>query len=147
MREVHDEDPSCPSRPPSTTDPQCVDESQSSSQRLLPPEVAEPEFESSQPSQGFEKPSLFRIAILTLLCLITYPTFYILTLVAKDKSLFIVRSIVGAWCWGVGYVIGLWLLKIGAQHLEAAGGSTLVGYRYILRLYFNSLGHRDSHEL
>jgi len=91
--------------------------------------------------QGFERPSLSRIAILTVLCLLTYPTFFILKLVAKDKSLFIVRSIVAVWCWGVGFALGYILLKIGAQHLEAASEFRLVWYnRGFLRLYFKQPG-------
>ena len=74
--------------------------------------------------RGFEKPSFTRIAILTVLCLITYPAFYVLTLVAKDRSLFVVRLIVSTWCSGLGFALGYVLLKIGAQHLEAAGEFT-----------------------
>jgi len=85
--------------------------------------------------QGFEKPSFFRIAILTALCLITYPAFYILTLAAKDKSLFTVRIIVSLWCSGVGFALGYLLLKIGAQHLEAASEFTLVECPDFLRFY------------
>lgn len=70
--------------------------------------------------QGFEKPSLARIAILTVLCLSAYPALYILTLIARDKSLFIVRFIVAMWCSGVGFTLGYVLLMIGVQHLEAA---------------------------
>jgi len=84
----------------------------------------------SQPFQfeGFEGPSFSHIATLTVLCLTTYPAFYILTLVAKDKSLFVVRLIVSAWCSGIGFALGYILLAIGAQHLEAASESTLVEY-------------------
>ena len=77
-------------------------------------------------SQRFERPSFSRIAILTVLCLIVNPAFYILTLVAKDKSLFTVRLIVSAWCSGLGFALGYILLKIGARHLEAASEFTLV---------------------
>ena len=77
-------------------------------------------------SQRFEKPSFSHIAILTVLCLIVNPAFYILTLVAKDKSLFTVRLIVSAWCSGLGFALGYILLKIGARHLEAASEFTLV---------------------
>jgi len=90
--------------------------------------------------RGFEKPSFFRIAILTALCLITYPAFYFLTLVAKDKSLFVVRIIVSLWCSGVGFTLGYILLKTGAQHLEAASEFTLVGYPNFLRLYLEQPG-------
>ena len=70
--------------------------------------------------QGFERPSFPRIAILTVLCLSAYPAFYVLTLVARDKSLFLVRLIVSVWCSGVGFALGYFLIRIGVQHLEAA---------------------------
>ena len=79
--------------------------------------------------RGFERPSFSRIAILTFLCLVTYPVFYVLTLVANDRSLFMVRAIVSVWCWGGGFALGFVLLKIGAQHLEGASEFTLVRYR------------------
>jgi len=78
--------------------------------------------------RGFETPSFSRIAIFTVLCIIAYPAFYVLTLVARDKSLSIVRLIVSAWCSLVGFALGYVLLKIGAQHLEAASESMLVRY-------------------
>ena len=76
--------------------------------------------------RGFERPSFSRIAILTVLCLVAYPAFYVLTLVAKDKSLFVVRVIVSVWCSGGGFALGYILLRIGAQHLEATSEFTLV---------------------
>ena len=97
--------------------------------------------------RGFESPNFTRIAILTLTCTITYPAFYALTLVAKDRSLFIVRLIVAVWCSGIGLALQYTLLKIGARHLEAASEFTPVGYRGFLKLSLNSLGHGDSHEL
>ena len=86
--------------------------------------------------RGFKRPSFFRVLILTILCLITYPTFHILTLVAKDKSLFTVRLIVSVWCSVGGFSLGYILLTIGAQHLEAASEFTPAGFRDFLRLYF-----------
>ena len=70
--------------------------------------------------QGFERPSYSRIAILILLCFIAYPAFYILTLVAKDKSMFIVRLTIALWGSGVAFVLGYTLLSMGVKHLEAA---------------------------
>ena len=90
--------------------------------------------------RGFEKPSFFRIATLTALSLITYPAFYILTLVAKDKSLFVVRVIVAMWCSGVGFALGYILLRIGVQHLEAASEFTFIWYRGLLKFRFKQLG-------
>ena len=104
------EDPVCPSPTSSRTDA-----------GELPPR-SKPHF------RGFEQPSLSHITALTVLCLITYPVFYILTIVAKDRSLFVVRLIVSAWCSGTGFFLGCILLKIGAQHLEATSRFTLAGY-------------------
>lgn len=95
--------------PPSTANSQFTDKSPPRSKLLI---------------QGFEKPSFSRIAILTALCLITYPAFYGLKSVAKDRSLFIVRLIVSVWCSGLGFALGYILLKIGARHLEAASEFT-----------------------
>jgi len=86
----------------------------------------------SKPFRGFERPSFTRIAILTLACAITFPAFYILTFVAKDRSLFIVRLLVAVWCFSIGLALEYTLLKIGARHLEAASEFTPVGYRDIL---------------
>ena len=90
--------------------------------------------------RGFERPSLPRIAILTILCLLTYPAFYVLTLVAKNRSLFMVRSMVAVVCWGIGFALGWVLLKIGSQHLEAASEFISVWYRDLLTLYFKQPG-------
>ena len=115
-------DPVQPSLPPSTTDLQSVDKT--------PPESKPLGF------RGFEKPSFIRIGILTVLCLVAYPAFYALTLVAKDKSLFIVRLIVSVWCSVIGFVLGYIVLMIAAQHLEAASESIPVRYQNLLTLYF-----------
>jgi len=90
--------------------------------------------------RGFERPSFSRIAILTVLCLFAYPAFYLLTLVAKDRSLFIVRLVVSAWCSAAGFALGYILLKTGAQHIEAASEFTLVRHKDPLRLYFKQPG-------
>ena len=100
--------------PPSTADSQYAKESRFKLPRLKPL------------FQGFEPPSFFHIMILTFLCLIAYPAFYILKFAAKDKSLFVVRSIVAMWCWGIGFALGYILLRIGAQHIEAASESASV---------------------
>ena len=149
-REYDPEDPASPSPQPPTIDSQHSDDkSWFSSLRSLRLKLADLRFKSPQLNplfQGLERPSFSRIATLTVLCLVTYPVFYILTLVAKDKSLFIVRSIVSVWCSGVGFALGYILLKIGAQYLEAASEFTLTGVRDLLRLYFNSMGNCNSHE-
>jgi len=142
------EDLAWPSPPSSTANYQYADESRSSSRQSLHPKFTKPKFEPPRPKslfRGFERPSLSRIVILAVLCFITYPAFYLLTLVAKDRSLFIVRAIVSVWCSGVGFALGYILLKTGAQYLEAAGELTPVVCRDSLRIP-NSLGDRDPHE-
>ena len=110
-REFDAEYPAWPSLPQSTTSSQYSDN----------PWISRPKLQRSKSLvRGFEGPSYSRIAILVVLCLIAYPAFHILTLVAKDRSLSIVRLIVSLWCSGVGFVLGYFIVKIGAQHLEAA---------------------------
>ena len=117
--------------PPSTANPQHADKSRFS---RFKPARQKPLF------RGFERPNFIRIAILTVLCLVAYPAFYALTLVAKDKSLFIVRLIVSVWCSVVGFALGYVVLMIAAQHLEAASESTSAGHRDFLILYLAQLG-------
>jgi len=100
-------------------------------------------FEPPQPKplfRGFERPSFSRIAILTVLCPLAYPAFYILTIVAKNKSLSIVRLIVSAWCSVIGFALGYIILAIGAQHLEAASEFTLVWCQHFLRPFLKQPG-------
>ena len=144
-RKLGPENPSCPSLLPSTPNLQYAGESWLSNRQSPHPELAEPKSEpprSKSLFRGFERPSLARIAILAVLCLITYPAFYILALVAKDRSLFVVRTIVSVWCSGVGFALGYILLRIGAQYLEAASKSTLVRHGDFLRLVFKQRGPR-----
>jgi len=130
-REFSDEYPASSSPPPPTANSQHANKPRF---LRLKPRRPKPLF------RGFETPSFSRIAILTVLCLITYPAFHLLTLMAKDKSLFVVRLIVSLWCSGIGFALGYILLKIGARQLEAASEFTLAGYRDFLRLYFKQPG-------
>jgi len=128
-REFDAEYPAGPSPSPSTTSFQHTDKPQFSSRQSPRLRLADLSFEPprSKPLfRGFERPSFAHIAILTVLCLIAYPALYILTLVAKDKSLFTVRVIVAMWCSGVGFALAYVLLRIGVQHLEAASEFTSV---------------------
>jgi len=121
--------PAWASPPPPTANFQYSDKPRFSSLRSLHRRLADLRFEPprSKPLfRGFERPSFPRIAVLTLLCLITYPAFYVLTFAAKDRSLFIVRLVVSIWCSSVGFALGYILLNIGAQHLEAASESMSV---------------------
>ena len=121
------------SLPPSTTDFQYADKSWFS--RFKPPQL-KPLF------QGFEGPSFSHIVVLTVLCLITYPLFDILTFVTKDRSLFVVRLIVSLWSSVAGFAFGCILLAIATQHLEAASEFVLVEHRAFLRFYFEQPGPR-----
>jgi len=118
-RKFDAKDPAQSSPLPSTTSSHSPNKSRFS--RLEPPRL-KPLF------RGFERPSFSHIAILSALCPIAYPAFYLLTLMAKDRSLFIVRVMVSIWCSGIGFALGYILLRIGAQHLEAASEFTLVGH-------------------
>lgn len=106
------------------SNPQGTGEPQFSSRQTLGPGFiglkCEPQPRHKPLIQGFERPSLVNIGIIAVLCLVTYPTFHLLTLVGRDKPLFTVRLIVAAWCAVVGTVVGSTLLKIIAQHLDAA---------------------------
>ena len=140
-------DHSVQSSSPSTASFQCSDKPRPSS--LQPPHVklTDPRDVHEPPRsrplfRGFERPSFSRIAILTVLCLITYPAFYVLKFAAKDKSLFTVRLIVSIWCSGIGFALGYIILKIGAKHIEAASEFTLIWYRDSLRLGFKQPGPR-----
>jgi len=149
--EFHPEYPARSSTPPSTGNSQYHEKSRFPGLQSLQLKLTNLGCERprSKPLiRGFERPSFSRIAILTVLCLITYPVFCILELVAKDRSLFVVRAIVSVWCSGVGFALGYILLKIGARHLEAASEFTLIlGPEPFQPVTSNSLGYRDSHEL
>ena len=123
--------PAWTSLPPPTTDPKYADESQ-----FLKPEPQR----LNLFFRGFERPSFSRLTILIVLCLLTYPAFYILKLVAKDKSLFIVRLLVSTWCSVIGFCLGYLLLSVGAQHLEATSEFMPVGCQDSLKHCFTQPG-------
>ena len=135
--------PAWPSPSPSTTTFPHSEKPQYPSRQLLLPNLANLRFQPprSKPLfRGFERPSFSQIAILTILCLIAYPALYILTLVAKDKSLFVVRLIVAMWCSAVGFSLGYILVRIGVKHLEAASEFVPIWYRVVLILCFKQPG-------
>ena len=101
-------------------DAQDTDKSQFPTRQSLYPKFNLDNLRSKPLFQGFETPNFARIAIFIVLCLVAYPALYILTLVAKDKSLFTVRLIVAMWCSGVAFALGYTLLRIGVKHIEAA---------------------------
>jgi len=141
-REV-DPEYSARSSSPSAENLQYSDNSRFSSLQSLHLKLTDLRFEPprSKPLfRGFETPNFSRIAIFTALCLITYPAFYILKLVARDRSLFVVRSIVAMWCSGFGFALGYVLLRIGARHIEAASEFALIWFRTFLSHYSKQPG-------
>jgi len=123
-----------------TTSFQYTGKAQPSSRRLHHPKLTGLTFElpRSKPLfRGFEKPSFVHITVLIVLCLTAYPALYILTLVANDRSLTVVRLIVALWCSTVGFALGYILLKIGMQHFEAASELTpALRCRHLFKIAF-----------
>lgn len=71
-------------------------------------------------SKRFEPPNYPHIVAHAIICCIAYPIIYAGTVLAKDKSLFWARVIVGLWCAGVGVVIGWSLVAFATKYTEAA---------------------------
>ena len=68
----------------------------------------------------FERPKWKHLWLHVFLCIASYPVIYAGTILARDKSLFWARVIVGLWCAGVGVAIGWSLLAYASRFLEAA---------------------------
>ncbi|KAG5350089.1 hypothetical protein C0989_000213, partial [Termitomyces sp. Mn162] len=71
-------------------------------------------------ASGFEKPYWRDILLHIALCLVSYPILLAVTLVARNKSIFWTRFIVGVGCGLVGLGLGYSLLTLAKSHLEAA---------------------------
>ncbi len=71
-------------------------------------------------SSSFEAPNWKIIIIHVVLCLLAYPVMMIFVLIARDKTLFWTRLVVGFGCGLVGVSLGLSLLNLGRALLEAA---------------------------
>ena len=76
-----------------------------------------------RPARLFERPKWGHLCLHTFLCVASYPIIYVGTILARDRSLFWARVIVGLWCAGVGTVIGWSLLAYASRFLEAASES------------------------
>lgn len=74
-------------------------------------------------SQLYEAPKWNTLAVHTLLCLLTYPFLLIFVIVAKGRTLFWTRLLVGAGCGIIGFLLGLSLIGLARRHLEASGKS------------------------
>lgn len=90
---------------------------------ILPIRLTIPKFDSPKPRtivKGFERPDLRQLALHVLVCLVSYPAMYLVTLVANERSLFLVRILVAVWSALVGFCLALSLAAFATKHLEAA---------------------------
>ncbi|KAF8990223.1 hypothetical protein BDQ17DRAFT_1372225 [Cyathus striatus] len=77
-------------------------------------------------SSSFEAPNWRQLLIHVVLCLIAYPILQIFVVIARNKSLFWSRLFVGAGCGLLGFVLGVSLLQLGRNILEAATWATVI---------------------
>ncbi|KAF9004740.1 hypothetical protein BDQ17DRAFT_1354599 [Cyathus striatus] len=89
---------------------------------------SQPEFDPERlypiDSGGVGKGGLASIHVV--LCLIAYPILQIFVVIARNKSLFWSRLFVGAGCGLLGFVLGVSLLQLGRNILEAATWATVI---------------------
>lgn len=105
------------------TAPYLLEEKRTRSTSLLPINIALPKFDGPQPKtifKGFERPDLKQLALHILICFASYPVMYLVTLIAKDRSLFIVRAVVAIGSAGVGFCLAFSLVAFATKYLEAA---------------------------
>ncbi|RDB19547.1 hypothetical protein Hypma_013386 [Hypsizygus marmoreus] len=74
----------------------------------------------------FEAPEWRQILIHIGLCLVAYPLLMIFIVIARRKPLFWTRFIVSMGCGAIGLVLGLSLLHLGKNFLEAATWATVI---------------------
>ncbi|KAF9464261.1 hypothetical protein BDZ94DRAFT_1216732 [Collybia nuda] len=77
-------------------------------------------------AQGFEAPNWTQLLIHLGLCLVAYPLLMIFIVIARARSLFWTRFIVGMGCGMVGFCLGLSLLQLGKKFMEAATWATVI---------------------
>ncbi|KAF9268361.1 hypothetical protein L218DRAFT_854066 [Marasmius fiardii PR-910] len=77
-------------------------------------------------SNGFEPPQWKKIIFHVFLCAVSYPFLLLVTVLAKGRTLFWCRVIVGIGCGLVGVSLGLSLLELAKAFLEAATWATLI---------------------
>lgn len=71
-------------------------------------------------TKRFERPNYLHVIAHVVVCCVAYPIIYAGTVLARDRSLFWARVIVGLWCAGVGVVIGWSLVAFATKYTEAA---------------------------
>ncbi|KAG6878853.1 hypothetical protein C0992_007115 [Termitomyces sp. T32_za158] len=71
-------------------------------------------------ASDFEVPEWRKIYLHTALCLVSYPTLLGVVFIARNKSIFWTRFIIGVACGFIGLCLGYSLLTLAKSHLEAA---------------------------
>ncbi|KAG6886494.1 hypothetical protein C0992_003716 [Termitomyces sp. T32_za158] len=92
------------------------------------PSKSLPPFHSlkTRTASGFEVPEWKKILLHAALCLVSYPTLLGVVLIARNKSIFWTRFIVGGACGFIGLCLGYSLLTLAKSHLEAATWATVI---------------------
>lgn len=70
--------------------------------------------------KGFERPDWSKIALHIFACLFSYPMMYVVTLISRDRSLFLVRALVAVGSALVGFCLAFCLVAFAIKYLEAA---------------------------
>lgn len=75
-------------------------------------------------SQSYEAPEWKTLVVHTLFCLIAYPFLLLFVFIARGRTLFLARLVVGVGCGIIGFFLGFSLIRLARRHLEAAGKSS-----------------------
>lgn len=75
---------------------------------------------TSLPKANFEKPDWKQLVLHVFMCLASYPVMYAVTLIAKDRTLFLVRVVVSVGSAMVGFCLAFSLAASATKYLEAA---------------------------
>jgi hypothetical protein len=73
--------------------------------------------------RGFEPPRYGTLLVHAVLCALIYPTLLVCTILARNKSIFWARFIVGVGCTLIGVAVARSLLRMARRIMEAAGTS------------------------
>lgn len=90
---------------------------------ILPIRIRIPKFDAPKPRpiiKGFERPRFTQLFLHVSVCLGSYPVMCFITVVAKDRSLFLVRILVAVWSALVGFCLAFSLVAFATKYLEAA---------------------------
>lgn len=87
---------------------------------VLPSGLPTPKTSARPIFKGFERPDWRQLAVHVFGCFISYPVMYLVTLAAKDRSLFLTRVLVATWASVVGFCLAFSLVVFATKYLEAA---------------------------